>query len=152
MLTRLRLNSPLPSLGGVTTWLDRPATNASLAGRPVLIYFWSAHCTISRATLPTIAEWRLRYRYHDIQFIGIHVPRDAEDTQPQRVRAAAEAYQVVDACGLDNQYQVKAAFATATVPAFFFFDRFGKLRSRAGGPHGLALLEQTLQRYTALNP
>jgi thiol-disulfide isomerase/thioredoxin len=152
MLTRMRLNTPLPSLAGVTTWLDRPATNARLAGRPALIYFWSADCFASHATMPTIAEWRQRYRYHDIQFIGIHVPRSAADLQTHLVRATTELYQFADFCGLDNQHQLKAAFAIASIPAFFFFDRFGKLRSRAGGPHGLALLEQTLQRYIDLNP
>ena len=146
MQTRLHLNTPLPDLSGATDWINGPPDYARLAGHPVLVYFWSASCQLCHETLPTIAAWRQRYSPHGVQFIAIHVPRQEADLQRPRVLALATEHNIVDPCGLDNQHAVRAAFASAYVPAFFFFDALGKLRGRAGGPHGLALLEQTLQR------
>jgi thiol-disulfide isomerase/thioredoxin len=147
MLTRLRLNTPLPDLSGATDWINGPLDYAGLAGRPVLVYFWSASCHLCHEILPTIAAWRERYGRHGLQFIAIHVPRQAADTQLQLVQALAVEHNIADPCGVDNQHAVAAAFASEYVPAFFFFDALGKLRSRAGGAQGLVLLEQTLQRY-----
>jgi thiol-disulfide isomerase/thioredoxin len=142
------LNTPLPDLSGATDWINGPLDYAGLAGRPVLVYFWSASCHLCHETLPTIAAWRERYGRHGLQFVAIHVPRQAADTQVQLIRALAVEHNIVDPCGVDNQHAVAAAFASEYVPAFFFFDALGKLRSRAGGAHGLVLLEHTLQRYT----
>lgn len=147
MLTRLRLNTPLPEFTGATDWINGPLDYAGLAGRPVLVYFWSASCHLCHETLPTIAEWRRRYGPHGLQFVAIHVPRQPSDTQLQLVRNLTAKHSIVDPCGVDNQHAVAAAFASEYVPAFFFFDALGKLRGRAGGVHGLALLEQTIQRY-----
>ena len=147
MLTRLRLNTPLPDLTGATEWINGPFDHAALAGRPVLVYFWSASCHLCHETLPTIAEWHRRYGPYGLQFVAIHVPRQASDTQVQLVRSLAAQHNIADPCGVDNQLAVAAAFSSEYVPAFFFFDASGKLRGRAGGVHGLALLEQTIQRY-----
>jgi thiol-disulfide isomerase/thioredoxin len=116
----------------------------------VLVYFWSASCQLCHETLPTIAAWRERYSPLGVQFIAIHVPRQEADMQLSRVLALAGEHNIVDPCGVDNQHAVKAAFASEYVPAFFFFDALGKLRGRAGGSHGLVLLEHTLQRYITM--
>ena len=83
MQTRLRLNTPLPDLSGATDWINGPLDYAGLAGRPLLVYFWSASCHLCHETLPTIAAWRERYGRHGVQFVAIHVPRQAADTQVQ---------------------------------------------------------------------
>jgi thiol-disulfide isomerase/thioredoxin len=150
MQTRLRLNAPLPDLRGATDWINGPPDYVALAGRPVLVYFWSASCQLCHETLPTIATWREQYSPHGVQFIAIHVPRQEADMQLSRVRALAGEHDIVDPCGVDNQHAVKTAFASDYVPAFFFFDALGKLRGRAGGSHGLVLLEHTLKRYITM--
>jgi thiol-disulfide isomerase/thioredoxin len=150
MQTRLRLNAPLPDLSGTTDWINGPPNYARLAGHPVLVYFWSASCQLCHETLPTIAAWRELYSPQGVQFIAIHVPRQEADLQLSRVVALAGEHNIVDPCGVDNQHAVKAAFASEYVPAFFFFDALGKLRGRAGGAHGLVLLEQTLQHSIAM--
>jgi hypothetical protein len=66
------------------------------------------------------------------------------------VRALACELKVVDPCGVDNQHAVKRSFGSQYVPAYFIFDAGGRLRGRAAGATGLALLEQTLQRQSIL--
>jgi hypothetical protein len=60
--------------------------------------------------------------------------------------AMLQVFQIDDPCGVDNSHAVKTAFAAAYLPAYFLFDREGRLRTRAGGDAGLSLLEQPLLR------
>jgi thiol-disulfide isomerase/thioredoxin len=146
----LRLNTPLPDLSGATEWLNGRPDSTRLAGRAALVYFWSVSCHLCHENMPVIAEWRERYAPHGVQFIAIHVPRQAADMDVERVRALACELKVVDPCGVDNQHAVKRSFGSQYVPAYFFFDAGGRLRGRAAGATGLALLEQTLQRQSIL--
>jgi hypothetical protein len=139
----LRLNTPMPDLSGAAEWLNgRP----SLAGQPALIYFWSVSCNICHEHVPRLAAWRSLYAPRGLRLVAVHVPRQERDTDVDGVRAALEAFQIDDPCGVDNRHAVKTAFAAAYLPAYFLFDRQGRLRARAGGEAGLGLLEQPLHR------
>ena len=142
----LRLNTPMPDLSGATEWLNRRPDRASLAGQPALIYFWSVSCHICHENMPRLADWRSLYAPRGLHLVAVHVPRQAQDTDVDGVRAALRAFQIVDPCGVDNQHALKTAFAAAYLPAYFLFDREGRLRARAGGEAGLGLLEQPLHQ------
>jgi thiol-disulfide isomerase/thioredoxin len=80
----LRLNTPLPDLSGATEWLNGRPDSTRLAGRAALVYFWSVSCHLCHENMPVIAEWRERYAPHGVQFIAIHVPRQAADMDVER--------------------------------------------------------------------
>jgi hypothetical protein len=142
----LRLNTPMPDLSGATEWLNGRPDCASLAGQPVLVYFWSLSCYICHENMPKLADWRYLYAPRGLRLVAVHVPRQEQDTELAGVRAALEALQIDDLCGVDNRHTVKAAFAATYLPAYFLFDREGRLRARTGGEAGLGLLEQPLRR------
>jgi thiol-disulfide isomerase/thioredoxin len=136
----------MPDLSGATEWLNGQPTSASLARHPVLVYFWSVSCNICHQSVPRLAEWRARYAARGLRLVAVHVPRQEQDTDLDGVRAALAAFQILDPCAVDNRHTLKAAFAAAYLPAYFLFDREGRLRARAGGEIGLGLLEQPLHR------
>ena len=139
----LRLNTPIPDLSGATKWLNgRP----SLAGQPALIYFWSVSCHVCHENMPKLADWRWLYAPKGLRLVAVHVPRQEQDTDVDGVHKALTAFQIADPCGVDNQHALKTAFAVAYLPAYFLFDREGRLRARVGGEAGLGLLEQPLRR------
>jgi thiol-disulfide isomerase/thioredoxin len=142
----LRLNTPLPDFSGATEWINGQPDRASLAGQPVLVYFWSVSCHLCHEAMPKIARWREKYASQGLKLVAIHMPRQETDTEIERVREMVRALGITDPCGVDNRHTVKQAFVTSYVPAYFLFDREGKLRGRAGGEAGLAQLEQTLKR------
>ena len=147
----LRLNTPMPDLSGATEWLNGRPADLRLAGRPALIYFWSVSCSICHENMPKLADWRSLYGSSGLRLVAIHVPRQEQDTNVAEVRAAIEALQIHDPCGVDNRHAVKAAFAATYLPAYFLFDREGRLRARAGGEAGIGLLEQPLRRLFAMD-
>ena len=142
----LRLNTPMPDLSGATEWLNRSPSIAGLVGHPTLIYFWSVSCRVCHEHMPKLAEWRTLYVPSGLRLVAVHVPRQEQDTDLEGVRAAIKVFQIDDPCGVDNHHAVKAAFAAAYLPAYFLFDRDGRLRARAGGEAGLGLLERPLRR------
>jgi thiol-disulfide isomerase/thioredoxin len=141
----------MPDLSGATEWLNSQPTDLRLAGRPALVYFWSVSCSICYESMPKLAGWRSLYGPSGLRLVAIHVPRQEQDTDVAGVRAAIEALQIDDPCGVDNRHAVKAAFAATYLPAYFLFDHEGRLRARAGGEAGLGLLEQPLRRLFAAN-
>jgi hypothetical protein len=100
--------------------------------------------------MPKIIAWREMYGPQGLKLIAIHIPRQEASMDLERVREMVRALQITDPCGVDNRHAIKNAFDTPYVPAYFLFDREGKLRGRSGGELGPGLLEQPLKRQFEL--
>ena len=152
----MRIGTPMPSLEGATEWLSGSAEDAlkDAAGRPVLIHFWSVSCGMCKDNLPRVAEWRERYRDAGLRMIAIHMPRYPEDTNVEAVRETAGKYEITEPRAVDNEHKLRDAFQNdqGYVPAYYLFDREGKLRGFAAGERGLDLLKATLDRVLAQTP
>jgi len=142
----LRLDTPLPDLTGATEWVNGEPDFAAFAGNPVLVHFWAVSCHICHENMPTIGKWRDMYSPTGLQVIAIHTPRQPSDSDVERVRQDIDTLEITEPCGIDNTHAVTDAFQNTYVPAYFLFDREGKLRGRSGGNAGLGLLEQSLKR------
>jgi hypothetical protein len=79
------------------------------------------------------------------------MPRYEADTDIEAVREAISTYQIIEPCAIDNEHALKDAFKNEQghVPAYYLFDREGKLRSFAAGERGLDLLKAALERIVA---
>jgi hypothetical protein len=113
---------------------------------PVLVHFWSASCQICHDNMTTILELRDTYAARGLRVIAIHLPREREDADVERVREQVVRLKITDPCGVDSAAAVADAFDNRYVPAYFLFDRSGLLRSRAAGDAGLGLLTGALAR------
>ena len=76
----LRTGSELPSLDGVADWINGGLPAAEeLAGKPVLVHFWSVSCYICHDVATEVAKWQAEYGPRDLVVIGVHQPRGPEE-------------------------------------------------------------------------
>lgn len=146
----LRVDAPLPSLEGATRWFNGTVTREELLGHPTLVHFWSVSCHICKETMPGVVEWKEKYAPNGLRMVGIHVPRQEEDTDVEQVAALVAQYQMKHPIAVDNELTLSAAFGNQFVPAFYVFDPDGKLRFRAGGDKGFQMVEGRIRRVCGL--
>lgn len=140
----------MPSLDGATQWFagTQAHAEAQAKGQPTLIHFWSLSCGICKDNMPRIAEWRDELNERGLRVIAVHMPRYESDTDVEAIREAVETFKITEPCAVDNEHKLRDAFQNEQgyVPAYYLFDREGKLRSFAAGERGLDLLKSTLDR------
>jgi len=148
----LRLNSPIPDFSGATEWINGKADREGLKGRPVLVHFWSSSCHICHENMPVLMKWRKSFGEKGLKFLAFHTPRQESDLDVEMVKEKITEYQISEECGIDNNRSVLDSFQSEFLPAYFLFDREGKLRRRAAGQAGVNLLlpviEQILEEKT----
>ena len=142
----MRLHTPLPSLEGVSQWINDQPDIDEIEDQPLLVYFWAVSCHICHENLPKLEAWREEYVPQGLKMISIHCPRMKTDTDLEKVESACEQYGIEEPCGVDNMHKVKKAFDNELWPAYFLFDREGNLKCRAAGKAGLAMLEPKLEQ------
>jgi thiol-disulfide isomerase/thioredoxin len=142
----LHLHESLPSLEGVTEWINGQPDLDEAQGKPLLVYFWAMSCHICQRNLPKLQTWRETYVPKGLRMIAIHCPRMKTDTDVEKVRAEIDAHGIVEPCGLDNLHKVKKVFDNEIWPAYFLFDEKGELKRRAAGNAGLSMLEPVLEK------
>ena len=149
----MKIGTQMPQLDGATEWFGgtQAFAEAEAKGRPTLVHFWSASCGICKDNLPRIAQWRDEKKDQGLRVIGIHMPRYEADTDVEAVRDLIGKYGVTEPVAVDNEHKLKEAFHNhqGFVPAYYLFDREGKLRSFAAGERGLDMLKSALDRMLA---
>lgn len=146
----MKIGMQMPKLDGATEWFGgtQAFAEAEAEGRPTLVHFWSASCGICKENLPRIAQWRDEKKDQGLRVIGIHMPRYESDTDVEQVRDLISSYGISEPVAVDNEHKLKEAFHNhqGFVPAYYLFDREGKLRSFAAGERGLDMLKTALER------
>lgn len=146
----MRLREELPDFPGVTEWVNGQATKADLAGKPVLVHFWSVSCYMCKESLPQINEWRDKYAENGLRVIGIHMPRSEADTDIQAIKDTIAEYQLTHPIAIDNEMKTTDAFQNEYVPAFYLFDESLQLRHFQAGEKGLSLVKKRLHRILGI--
>ncbi|NGQ95254.1 redoxin domain-containing protein [Brevibacillus sp. SYP-B805] len=142
----MRLREELPDFPGVTEWVNGQVTKADLAGKPVLVHFWSVSCYMCKESLPQINEWRDKYKENGLQVVGVHMPRSEADTDIQAIKDTIAQYNLIHPIAIDNGMKTTDAFQNEYVPAFYLFDETLQLRHFQAGEKGLNLLKKRLHR------
>jgi thiol-disulfide isomerase/thioredoxin len=145
----LHLNSPMPDFSGATEWIGEKPGIKDLMSAPVLIYFWSVSCHICHDNMPRLAQWREQYVPKGLKLVSIHAPRQEDDLDVAGVVAKKAEYHISEAVGVDNRHTVMQSFENELLPAYFLYDREGKLVRRAAGNAGLGMIEPVLQKLLA---
>ncbi len=145
----LRLGAAIPSLAGATEWVNGTWDESLLVGKPVLVHFWAIGCHICHENMPTIGVWRDQYGSQGLVTVAIHIPRSEEEMDVPSIFADAQKMGITELLGIDNTHDVTDLFQNEFVPAYFLFDREGKLVGRAAGYNGLKLTEPRLQQMFA---
>jgi thiol-disulfide isomerase/thioredoxin len=120
---------PVEGFEGATGWLNSsPLTPEGLAGKVVLVDFWTYTCINWLRTLAYVRAWSEKYRDRGLVVIGVHTPEFPFEREVENVREAAQAMRVEYPIALDSDYGVWSAFGNRYWPAVYLADAEGRIR------------------------
>jgi thiol-disulfide isomerase/thioredoxin len=144
------LKQAAPELGKVPVWIGKKGrTNKELAGKVVLVHFWSSASGSSLNNLVSFAEWRKLFKDDGLEIIAIHTndpgqpfPYHTRDEgQSASKEEEADLRKLVDKIkkvgtvnpavvetGIDTDGELQRTWGVRRTPTFFLIDRKGKLR------------------------
>jgi hypothetical protein len=141
----MRIGSPLPAFDGATDWIGARPREDEIAGRPVLVHFWSTGCPLCHEGAELIERWRAAYEPRGLACVGIYQLRPEEMLDVERVRADAHSLRFDSSCAIDGRRSLEKAFASEFAPGYYFFDRDHFLSHRQMGNASLPVLERQLE-------
>jgi len=146
----MKIGAPMPSLEGATEWFNGTQAHAEAEslGRPTLIHFWSVSCGICKENLPRVAQLRDAKRPQGLRVVAVHMPMYKADLDVERVRDQIGIHGMTEPVAVDHKAKLRDAFLNdeGYVPAYYFFDAEGKLRSFAAGGRGFDMVVAAIER------
>ena len=144
---RPRNEDQLPSFDGATGWLNsEPLTAAGLAGKVVLVDFWTYTCINWLRTLGYVRAWHEKYRDQGLVVVGVHTPEFPFERDVDNVRWAAADMRVDYPIALDSDYHVWRAFDNHYWPAVYIGDAEGRIQHHHFGEGGYEECERVIQQ------
>ena len=123
----------LTAFGRAAEWLNSPRlTPESLAGRVVLVDFWTYTCINWLRTLPYIRAWAEKYKQR-LVVIGVHTPEFPFEHDVENVRRAVRQMRIEYPVVIDNDYSIWRAFDNQYWPALYVLDPRGRVRHHQFG-------------------
>lgn len=138
-----------PALAGLAAaagpWIGSPPLGAgALAGKVVLVDFWTYSCVNCVRTIPYLRAWNDAYAGRGLVIVGVHSPEFAFERAEANVRAAMRDLGVDWPVVLDGNYGAWKAFGNRYWPAHYLFDRAGRLVETHFGEGGYAETERLI--------
>lgn len=142
----MKLHEQMPELEGATAWLNGKRTKSELLGKkPTLIHFWSVSCYLCKESMGDVNTFR-DYFNRELNVIAIHMPRSTDDLDIAVIKENARKYDMRQPIIVDNKLTITDAFDNDHVPAYYVFDREGRLRHFQAGGKGMKMLKKRIQR------
>jgi cytochrome c biogenesis protein CcdA/thiol-disulfide isomerase/thioredoxin len=141
------LSGPLASLLTARQWLNTPPLQpGDLAGKPVLVNFWTYSCINCLRVLPYVRAWAQKYQDRGLVVVGVHTPEFAFEKDVANVRTAVPALGVSYPVAIDNDFGIWRSFGNQAWPGLYFFGADGRLRHRVPGEGGYEQSERVIQQ------
>ncbi|MFE8703720.1 TlpA family protein disulfide reductase [Cytobacillus sp. FJAT-54145] len=142
----MKLRESMPELNGATEWLNGKVTKNQLLGeQPTLIHFWSVSCYLCKEAMPQVNQFRDEYK-EKLHVVAVHMPRTEEDLNLELIKRTADDHGITQPIFVDGERKLTEAFENQYVPAYYVFDRLGKLRHFQAGGSGMKMLEKRVNR------
>lgn len=142
----MKLREPMPELTGATEWLNGQVTKEELVGtKPTLIHFWSISCHLCKEAMPQVNEFRDQYK-DKLNVVAVHMPRSEDDLKIEDIKNIAAEHDITQPIFVDSEHKLTDAFENQYVPAYYVFDKDGKLRHFQAGGSGMKMLEKRVNR------
>jgi thiol-disulfide isomerase/thioredoxin len=142
----MKLREQMPELDGATEWLNGEVSKADLVGdKPTLIHFWSVSCYLCKEAMPQVNQFRDDFK-DKLNVVAVHMPRSEEDLNIDEIKKNAAEHGIAQPIFVDSEMKLSDAFENQYVPAYYVFDREGKLRHFQAGGSGMKMLEKRVTR------
>jgi thiol-disulfide isomerase/thioredoxin len=151
MSPRRSVNALTP-LDRARVWLNsEPLTAGALAGRVVLVDFWTYSCVNWLRTLPYVRAWAERYGPRGLTVVGVHAPEFGFEHELDNVRRAVARLDVAYPVVIDNGFAIWRAFDNHYWPALYLTDGTGRVRFHHFGEEAYAETEQAIQELLGID-
>ncbi|MBS4177296.1 TlpA family protein disulfide reductase [Lederbergia citrea] len=142
----MKLREPMPELVGATEWLNGQVTKDELVGeKPTLFHFWSISCHLCKEAMPQVNEFRDEYE-GKLNVVAVHMPRSEDDLDLEEIKKVASEHSITQPIFVDSELKFADALENQYVPAYYVFDKDGKLRHFQAGGGGMKMLEKRVNR------
>ncbi|WP_078412277.1 TlpA family protein disulfide reductase [Priestia abyssalis] len=142
----MKLREQMPELTGATAWINGEITKEQLVGeKATLLHFWSVSCYLCKKAMPDINELRDEYTNH-LNVVVVHMSRSEDDLDLNVVEAMAIEHDVIQPIFVDSEHKLANIFENKYVPAYYVFDKEGKLRHFQAGRSGIQKLCKHIER------
>lgn len=143
----MRLRDSMPMFPEGVTWLNgKNVKKGNIVKRkPTLIHFWSVSCSSCKQTMSQVNKIWVNNQ-DNLQVIAVHMPRSKNDRDLNQIETIAKKYKMTQPIIIDNEYEITDAFNNKYVPAYYVFDKEGKLRHYQAGKGGMQLLQKRINR------
>src|SRR5687768_2437473 len=136
----------LATIANGAAWLNsRRLTLPSLAGRVVLVDFWTYTCINWLRTAPYVRAWSEKYRNDGLVVIGVHSPEFEFERDIDNVRRAVSAMLIRYPVAVDSDHATWRAFNNNYWPALHFVDARGRIRHTYFGEGQYEEAERVIQ-------
>lgn len=142
----MKLREQMPELYGATTWLNGRVEKEDLIGeKPTIIHFWSISCRVCKDEMPYLNNFRNQYKDR-LNIIAVHMPRSEEDRDLQQIKEVAAQHGMTQSILVDDNLKLTEAFGNQFVPAYYVFDKEGRLRHFQTDRSGMNMLRKRIDR------
>src|SRR5262245_23084040 len=136
----------LAAIGNEAQWINSSRLAPStLAGKVVVVDFWTYTCINWLRTLPYVRAWAQKYR-EGLVVIGVHTPEFGVERNVDNVRRAVQQMRIEYPVVIDNDYSIWRAFNNQYWPALYFVDARGRVRQHQFGEGEYERSENSIQR------
>nr|WP_307601152.1 thioredoxin family protein [Variovorax boronicumulans] len=139
-----------PEFVGIEKWLNSgPLTMQGLAGKVVLVDFWTYTCINCIRTLPHVVRWYETYKDQGFVVVGVHSPEFAYERSTRNVQDAIERFDIRYPVAQDNGFTTWKAYNNQYWPAFYLVDAKGQVMRQHFGEGEYAEMEAVIQALLA---
>ncbi|MFO0674993.1 MAG: thioredoxin-like domain-containing protein [Polyangiaceae bacterium] len=125
----------VPGFDGATAWLnvERPLTGADLAGKVVVVDFWTSCCINCLHTLPTLARLEAKFAKEAVVVVGVHTPKFEAEAERERLRSNVAEFGIAHPVAVDGSQAIWNRWKVQSWPTLFVLDTEGRVVWTDGG-------------------
>ena len=109
-------------------WIGARINAAELAGKVVILDFFTVDCYNCRNVVPTLRSLYASDRNKGLAIVGIHTPETPPEKERSYVTQSLQQQGIVWPVAVDNGFSLWDAYRVNAWPTQLFFDRHGTLR------------------------
>jgi thiol-disulfide isomerase/thioredoxin len=131
-------------------WINsKPLLPADLAGKVVLVEFWTFACGNCRNVQPYIKQWHERYARDGLLILAVHTPEFPYEANFGNVARYVRDNDIRYVVPVDNDFTTWRRYENAAWPALYLISRDGRIRYTHVGEGAYAETEQAIRRLLA---